>query len=138
MQWHHAGLFGRNWTKLADYAFFSVCDTIEGLMLACYALLLGTETSWDMSVFFDKSLREYNARMAKLLSKLIYSRVIAVSLLGRDQFPQVYWRIFRMFHSEEYRVSKKKLIHLIFKWITKVSVFFDSPCISSRHISKPN
>jgi hypothetical protein len=27
-----------------------------------------------------------------------------------------------------YRVSKKKLIHLIFKWITKVSVFFDSPC----------
>jgi hypothetical protein len=28
-----------------------------------------------------------------------------------------------------YRVSQKKLIHLIFKWITKVSVFFDSPCI---------
>jgi hypothetical protein len=26
-------------------------------------------------------------------------------------------------------VSQKKLIHLIFKWITKVSVFFDSPCI---------
>jgi hypothetical protein len=25
-------------------------------------------------------------------------------------------------------VSQKKLIHLIFKWITKVSVFFDSPC----------
>jgi hypothetical protein len=29
--------------------------TIEGLRLAYYALLLGTETSWDMSVFFDKS-----------------------------------------------------------------------------------
>jgi hypothetical protein len=29
-------------------------------------------------------------RMAKLLSKLIYSTVIAVSLLGRDKFPQVY------------------------------------------------
>jgi hypothetical protein len=29
---------------------------------------------------------------------------------------------------ELYRVSQKKLIHLIFKWITKVSVFFDSPC----------
>jgi hypothetical protein len=28
-----------------------------------------------------------------------------------------------------YRVSQKNLIHLIFKWITKVSVFFDSPCI---------
>ena len=28
--------------------------------------------------------------MAKLLSKLIYSRVIAVSLLGKDKFPQVY------------------------------------------------
>jgi hypothetical protein len=27
-----------------------------------------------------------------------------------------------------YRVSQKKLIHLIFKWITKVSVFFYSPC----------
>jgi hypothetical protein len=35
-----------------------------------------------------------------------------------------------MEHSDHYRVSQKKLIHLIFKWITKVSVFFDSPCIS--------
>jgi hypothetical protein len=30
-------------------------------------------------------------------------------------------------------VSQKKLIHLIFKWITKVSVFFDSPCSAFFH-----
>jgi hypothetical protein len=38
----------RNWTKFADYAFLAslrVCDTIEGLRLASYALLLGKETS---------------------------------------------------------------------------------------------
>jgi hypothetical protein len=29
--------------------------------------------------------------MVKLLSKLIYSRVIAESLLGRDKFPQVFF-----------------------------------------------
>jgi hypothetical protein len=28
MQWRHAGLFGRNWTKLADYAFFSVSPSV--------------------------------------------------------------------------------------------------------------
>jgi hypothetical protein len=70
MQWRHAGEFKQGRTKLADYAFFSVphvYDTIEGLILA------------------------------KLLSKLMYSRVIAISLLGRDKFPRVYWRIFRMF-----------------------------------------
>jgi hypothetical protein len=35
------------------------------------------------------------------------------------------WALKALLH---YRVSQKKLIHLIFKWITKVSVFFDSPC----------
>jgi regulator of replication initiation timing len=32
--------------------------------------------------------------MAKFLSKLIYSRVIAVSLLEKDKFPQVYFEGF--------------------------------------------
>ena len=63
-------MFGQNGTKLAEYRHFlaslQVCDTIEGLRLVRVP------------------------HMAKLLSKLIYSRVIAVSLLGRDKFPQVY------------------------------------------------
>jgi hypothetical protein len=55
-----------------------VCDTMEGLRLACYEQF--ESLTWQ-----------------KLLLKLIYSRVIAVSLLEKDNFPQVYWRIFRMF-----------------------------------------
>jgi hypothetical protein len=45
---------GQNLLTTHFLASLLVCDTIEGLKLAYYALLLGTETSWDMSVFFDK------------------------------------------------------------------------------------
>jgi hypothetical protein len=44
-------MFGQNLVTRHFLASLHVCDTIEGLMLA---LLLGTETHWDMSVFFDK------------------------------------------------------------------------------------
>ena len=47
-------------------ASLHVCDTIEGIRLIRVP------------------------HMAKLLSKLIYSRVLAVSMLGKDKFPQVY------------------------------------------------
>jgi hypothetical protein len=81
MQWRHASKLKQGRTKLADYAFFSVPPRVwynGGIKIGLL---------WIVRV----------PRMAKLLSKLIYSRVIAVSLLGRDKFPQVYWRIFRMF-----------------------------------------
>jgi hypothetical protein len=48
MQCRHAGMFGRNRQNLLTRHFLAslhVCDTIEGLRLAYYALLLGTETS---------------------------------------------------------------------------------------------
>jgi hypothetical protein len=80
MQWCHAGVFKHDQAKLADYAFFSVSPHVwynRGINLGLLWIVV--------------------PRMAKLLSKLIYSRVIAVSLLGRDNFPRVYWRIFRMF-----------------------------------------
>jgi hypothetical protein len=85
MQWRHAGKFKQGRTKLADYAFFSVPPRVRHNRGIKIGLL------WIVRVL----------HMAKLLSKLVYSRVIAVSLLGKDKFPQVYWRIFRMFHSEE-------------------------------------
>jgi hypothetical protein len=57
---------GQNLLSRHFLASLHVCDTIEGLRLVRVP------------------------HMAKLLSKLIYIRVIAVSLLGRDKFPQVY------------------------------------------------
>jgi hypothetical protein len=57
---------GHNLLSRNFLASFHVCDTIEGFRLVRVP------------------------HMVKLLSKLIYSRVIAVSLLERDKFPQVY------------------------------------------------
>jgi hypothetical protein len=45
---------GQNLRSRRFLASLPMCDTIEGLRLVCYALLLGTEKSWNMSVFFDK------------------------------------------------------------------------------------
>ena len=56
---------GQNLLSRHFLASFHVCDTIEGFRLVRVP------------------------HMVKLLSKLIYSRVIAVSLLGRDKFPHV-------------------------------------------------
>ena len=40
-----SGEIGQNLLTMHFLAFLHVCDTIEGLILAYYALLLGTETS---------------------------------------------------------------------------------------------
>ena len=61
-----SGEIGQNLLIRHFLASLHVCDTIDGLRLVRVP------------------------HMAKLLSKLIYSRVIAVSLLGREKFPQVY------------------------------------------------
>jgi hypothetical protein len=57
---------GQNLLSRHFLASFHVCDTIEGFRLVRVR------------------------HMVKLLSNLIYCRVIAVSLLVRDKFPQVY------------------------------------------------